>query len=98
MFVVTVDFEIKSEYINEFRSRVLQQAKDSLNNEEKCLIFDVCYDEKNTNKVFLYEIYQDKEAFDYHLKSDHYLSFDKDVENWVTKKIVNQLIKQDKRG
>ena len=95
MFVVTVDFEIKSEYINEFRSRVLQQAKDSLNNEEKCLIFDVCYDEKNTNKVFLYEIYQDKEAFNYHLKSDHYLSFDKDVENWVTKKIVNQLIKQD---
>ena len=95
MFVITVDFEIKSEYINEFRSRVLQQAKDSLNNEEKCLIFDVCYDEKNTNKVFLYEIYKDKEAFDYHLKSDHYLSFDKDVENWVTKKIVNQLIKQD---
>ena len=60
MFVITVDFEIKSEYVNEFRSRVLQQAKDSLNNEEKCLIFDVCYDEKNTNKVFLYEIYQNK--------------------------------------
>ena len=95
MFVITVDFEIKSEYVNEFRSRVLQQAKDSLNNEEKCLIFDVCYDEKNTNKVFLYEIYQDKEAFDYHLKSDHYLSFDKDVENWVTKKIVHQLTKQE---
>ena len=95
MFVITVDFEIKSEFVNEFRSRVLQQAKDSLNNEEKCLIFDVCFDEKNTNKVFLYEIYQDQNAFDYHLKSDHYLSFDKDVKNWVTKKTVNQLIKQD---
>ena len=95
MFVITVDFEIKSEFVNEFRNRVLQQAKDSLNNEEKCLIFDVCFDEKNTNKVFLYEIYQDKNAFDYHLKSDHYLSFDKDVENWVNEKIVNQLIKQD---
>ena len=95
MFVITVDFEIKSEFVNEFRNRVLQQAKDSLNNEEKCLIFDVCFDEKNTNKVFLYEIYQDKYAFDYHLKSDHYLSFDKDVKNWVTKKTVNQLIKQN---
>ena len=82
MFVITVDFEIKSEFVNVFRNRVLQQAKDSLNNEEKCLIF-------------VYEIYQDKDAFDYHLKSDHYLSFDKDVKNWVTKKIVNQLIKQD---
>ena len=95
MFVITVDFEIKNEYVNQFRSRVLQQAKDSLNNEENCFTFDVSFDEKNTNKVFLYEIYQDKDAFDYHLKSDHYLSFDKDVKNWVTKKIVNQLIKQD---
>jgi len=95
MFVITVDFEIKSEFVNEFRNRVLQQAKDSLKNEEKCFIFDVCFDEKNINKVFLYEIYQDKDAFDYHLKSDHYLSFDKDVKNWVTKKIVNQLIKQN---
>ena len=95
MFVITVDFEIKSEFVNEFRNRVLQQAKDSLHNEEKCLIFDVCFDEKNTKKVFLYEIYQDKDAFDYHLKSDHYLSFDKDVKNWVTKKTVNQLIKQN---
>ena len=95
MFVITVDFEIKSENVNQFRSRVLQQAKDTLNNEEKCLIFDVCFDEKNKNKVFLYEIYLDKDAFDHHLKSDHYSSFDKDVKNWVTKKIVNQLIKQD---
>ena len=95
MFVITVDFEIKSEFVNEFRNRVLQQAKDSLNNEEKSITFDVCFDEKNINKVFLYEIYQDKDAFDYHLKSDHYLSFDKDVKSWVTKKIVNQLIKQN---
>ena len=95
MFVITVDFEIKSEFVNEFRNRVLQQAKDSLNNEKKCFTFDVSFDEKNTNKVFLYEIYQDKDAFDFHLKSDHYLSFDKDVKNWVTKKTVNQLIKQN---
>ena len=93
MFVITVDFVIKSEFVNEFRNRVLQQAKDSLNNEAKCFTFDVCFDEKNINKVFLYEIYQDKDAFDYHLKSDHYLNFDKDVKNWVTKKTVNQLIK-----
>ena len=95
MFVITVDFEIKNEYLDQFRSRVLQQAKDSLNNEEKCFIFDVCFDEKNTSKVFLYEIYQDKDAFDYHLKSDHYLGFGKDVQNWVTKKTVNQFFKQN---
>ena len=51
MFVITVDFEIKNEYVNQFRSRVLQQAKDSLNNEEKCLIFDVCFDKKNCSQA-----------------------------------------------
>ena len=95
MFVITVDFEVKSEYVDQFKIRVLQQAKDSLNNEENCFIFDVCFDNKNMNKVFLYEIYLDKEAFESHLKSNHYLSFDKDVKNWVTQKIVNQLIKQN---
>ena len=29
MFVITVDFEIKSEFVNVFRNRVLEQAKDS---------------------------------------------------------------------
>ena len=29
MFVITVDFEIENEYLDQFRSRVLQQAKDS---------------------------------------------------------------------
>jgi len=51
MFVITVDFEIKSEYVNQFRSRILQQAKDSLSNEEKCFIFDVCFDEKNNKFI-----------------------------------------------
>ena len=51
MFVITVDFEIKSEFVNEFRNRVLQQAKDSLNNEERCFTFDVCFDEKNTKAI-----------------------------------------------
>ena len=94
MFVITVDFEIKSEFVNEFRNRVLQQAKDSLNNEEKCFTFDVCFDEKNTNKVFLYEIYKDKNAFDEHLNSSHYLSFNEEVAPWVKEKIINNFEKQ----
>ena len=52
MFVITVDFEIKSEFVNEFRNRVLQQAKDSLNNEEKCFTFDVCLMKKIQTKSF----------------------------------------------
>ena len=43
MFVITVDFEIKSEIVNVFRNRVLQQAKDSLNNEEKCFTLSLIH-------------------------------------------------------
>ena len=36
----------------------------------------------------------DKDAFDMHLNSKHYLSFNKEVTPWVKEKIVTQLEKQ----
>ena len=41
-----------------------------------------------------YETYTDKDAFDIHLNSKHYLSFNEEVTPWVKEKIVTQLEKQ----
>ena len=41
-----------------------------------------------------YETYTDKDAFDIHLQSDHYLAFNEEVTPWVKEKIVTQLEKQ----
>ena len=48
----------------------------------------------NKNIVFLYETYTDKDAFDVHLNSKHYLAFNEEVTPWVKEKIVTQLEKQ----
>ena len=94
MYVITVDFFIKDNLVDNFKKRVIQQANDSLNNEKDCLYFDVCFDKENINRVFLYEIYKDKNAFDEHLNSSHYLSFNKEVAPWVKEKIINNFEKQ----
>ena len=94
MFVITVRFVINEKDIEKFKVRMLQQARDSLELEIDCHQFDVCHDPNNKNIVFLYEIYTDKNAFDIHLNSKHYLAFNDEVTSWVKEKIVTQLEKQ----
>ena len=94
MFVITVKFVIHEKDRDKFKTRILQQARDSLELEKDCHEFDVCHDPNDQNVVFLYETYTDKDAFDIHLHSDHYLAFNEEVTPWVKEKIVKQLEKQ----
>ena len=94
MFVITVKFTTYEKDTEKFKTRILKQAKDSIELELGCLVFDVCHDPENINVVFLYEIYTNKDAFDIHLNSEHYLSFNEEVTPWVSEKIVSQLTKQ----
>ncbi len=88
MHVVTVIFEIATGREEEFAGRVLRQAADSLEREPGCHVFDVCRDPENPGRFFLYEVYDDREAFDVHLRSAHFASFDTAVRDWVTDKQV----------
>lgn len=91
MYVITVTFKVKAESISDFRAAVLRQAQNSLEREAGCRRFDVCFAEDRPDEVFLYEIYDDRAAFDAHLQTDHYKSFnaaaapmllDKSVADW----------------
>ncbi len=88
MYVVTVEFTIKPEFIERFRERVLQQARDSRAGEQDCQVFDVCIDTQREEIVFLYEVYSDRSAFDAHLNSVHFVDFDRAVGDWVSDKQV----------
>ena len=88
MFVVTVLFEVADDRIEDFHRAVLAQARNSLEREAACRRFDVCRDPKVLSRLFLYEIYDDAQAFDRHLASDHFRNFDAVVAPWVrTKKV-----------
>lgn len=87
MYLVAVTFQIAPDRAADFAARVAQQATDSLT-EEGCQRFDVWQAPGDVAKVFLYEIYDDRAAFDVHLASAHFKAFDAEVGPWVLDKVV----------
>ncbi len=91
MYLVTVVFQVSAEHAASFQKRVQQQAADSLT-EPGCRRFDVWCDPGDSARVFLFEIYDDRAAFDAHLASFHFIVFDAEVGPWVTAKQVDTAI------
>jgi autoinducer 2-degrading protein len=88
VYTVIVEFTVNPDSRDQFMDRMLQQASDSLSNEEQCHTFDVAVDDADNNKIMLYELYTDKAAFQVHLDSDHFKTFDNDVQGMITNKKV----------
>jgi (4S)-4-hydroxy-5-phosphonooxypentane-2,3-dione isomerase len=91
MYVVIVDFKIKSERLAEFMPLMLENARASRDSEPGCRVFDVCTDPKDPTAVFLYEVYDDRAAFDAHLATAHFKRFDPAVAPMVASKAVRTL-------
>ncbi len=95
MFVVTVIFTCHDGAGAAFKPLVARQAHLSMTEEEKCRQFDVAQHDQFPDTFFLYELYDDKDAFDAHLKTNHYNDFDDKIKPLVKDKIVrvyNQLM------
>jgi quinol monooxygenase YgiN len=92
MFVITVAFEVEAQFVSEFRTAMMKQAAQSLALEEACRQFDVCFDEDDQQKCFLYEKYDSRAAFDAHLQSEHFKEFDATVSKWLKSKTVESWI------
>jgi (4S)-4-hydroxy-5-phosphonooxypentane-2,3-dione isomerase len=88
MFVVTVDFVIKDEFVPVFMGHMCKNAETSLQDEDNCMHFDVCVSALDERNVFLYEIYTTQQDFESHLKSPHFTEFNEVVSPMVLKKTV----------
>ncbi|MEO5701227.1 MAG: putative quinol monooxygenase [Casimicrobiaceae bacterium] len=88
MYVVTVLFEVDATHLTAFMSAMLANALDSRTLEPGCRQFDVCIDPNAPDKIFLYEVYDDPAAFDAHVASRHFQTFDARVADWVLTKRV----------
>jgi len=87
-FVITVDFTVKPGAMAAFRKLIDKNAKDSCAGEPGCRRFDVLVPTEPGDKVFLYEIYDDRAAFDAHLKTRHFDAFNRESEGLVISKTV----------
>lgn len=75
MFVVTVSFRIRPGGHDRFVELVTENAEASLRDETGCRRFDICLSDVRAGEVFLYELYDDAEAFEVHKTTPHYLDF-----------------------
>ena len=88
MYAVCVTFQIEARHFEAFMPLMQEISKTSLHIVEGCHQFDVLTDASRPNAVFLYELYIDRAAFDAHLASAHFQSFDAAVAPMIAKKEV----------
>lgn len=85
MFAVLVTFTIKEGRIKDFLPLIKANAAQSLKAEPGCHVFEICRDDQD---IVLYEVYDDRAAFDAHLASDHFLTFDAQIADMVLDKHI----------
>lgn len=75
MYAVTVTFQAKPDQWEAFLPLMLENARASRETEPGCRQFDVLTDPARPHTVSLYELYDDRTAFDTHLASPHFTAF-----------------------
>jgi quinol monooxygenase YgiN len=90
--VILVEFELHPGKEPEFRRLVLENAAASLRDEPGCRLFDVLTPEGGpSDRIVLYEIYDDAAAFDAHLAMPHFSAFDRATTPLIARKTVHRL-------
>jgi (4S)-4-hydroxy-5-phosphonooxypentane-2,3-dione isomerase len=99
-YVIVVDFRIKPGSKRAFRQLIDANALASCRHEPGCRRFDVLELPDEADRILLYEIYDDRAAFDAHVKSAHYASFNTASAPHVSEKkvIVGDLVCEGSRG
>lgn len=73
--VVLVDFRLKPGSSRAFAALIEANARASVADEPGCRRFDIATTADDEDRVFLYEIYDDRAAFDHHVTTPHYAKF-----------------------
>ena len=88
MYVVTVKFTVRADCLSDFLLLMMENARASRDLEPGCRQFDVCQSSERRQSIFLYEVYDDAEAFQAHLKTSHFRAFDAATRDMITTKDV----------
>jgi quinol monooxygenase YgiN len=90
-FVIVVDFKIRAGKMQDFRRLIDDNARASCRDEKGCRRFDVLANRKDADRILLYEIYDDRAAFDQHLKTPHFAVFNEKSAALVAEKTISEL-------
>lgn len=90
LHVVLVDLVVEHGNLARFMPLMEANAAASLANEPGCLRFDICVDEADSQRIVLYEIYEDAAAFADHVASAHFKQFDSETKTLIASKAVRK--------
>ena len=89
-FVILVDFRLKPGTLADFRRLIDENARTSCREEPGCRRFDVLEPAGERDRIVLYEIYDDRAAFEAHVKSRHFARFNESSAALVAAKAVTE--------
>ena len=89
-FVIVVEFRIHRGRMAAFRKLMDENARASCRDEPGCRRFDVLTSAKEPDHILLYEIYDDRAAFEAHVKAPHFAVFNRDSAPLVADKVVKE--------
>src|SRR5262245_23200832 len=78
ILIVTVLYELKPAHAESFKLAILKNSASSLRDEPGCHQFDVSLSDDGL-RCFLYEVYDDNDAFAAHRASPHFEQYDRTV-------------------
>ena len=82
MYVIVAPIQIKEGYKDRFIEEIIGDASGSVNDEPGCLRFDVIQDAEDPNRVWLYEVYIDEDAFHAHTQTPHFIKWRDATVDW----------------
>ncbi len=82
-YAITVEFTLMPGAMAAFRALIDENAQNSIDLEPGCQRFDVLLRQNTPDTVFLYEVYDSRQAFEAHLQTAHFLSFNLQSERLI---------------
>ena len=82
MFIYIVHINVKPEFVEEFKSATLDNARNTVN-EPNNRRFDALQQSDDPTKFTLYEVYADESALEEHRQTSHYARWKSAVEPWM---------------
>ena len=82
LFVIHALLLVNADRVQDFIDALCLDAIGSVNEEPGCLRFDVFQNQENPSELYLYEVYVNRAAFDYHLRTPHFERWLETVKDW----------------
>lgn len=89
--VIIAEFQVKPGKLESFLELAADDAQHSVADEPGCRQFTVTVDREQTDRVLLFEVYDDEAAFDAHLETPHLQAFRTGIEDLVISRHIRRL-------